>query len=64
MGEIPFKLYTGKKGPEMKRWLAAGENSSGFTNEQSLLCGVFSGICWTKSQRGGGGGGGEEVQWI
>ena len=43
-------LYTGKKGSEMKRQHAAGENSSGFTNEQSPQCGLLAGICWTKNQ--------------
>ena len=42
-------LYIDKKGHEMKRLQAAGETSSGFTNEQSLV-GLLPGICWTKSQ--------------
>ena len=29
-------LYISKKGREIKRYHAAGENSSGFTNKQSL----------------------------
>ena len=35
-------LYIGKKGREMKRLQAAGEKSSGFTNEQSPQGGDFS----------------------
>ena len=35
-------LYIGKKGREMKRLQAAGENSSGFTNEQFPRGGAFS----------------------
>ena len=49
---------------------AAGENSSGFTNERSPQGEVLAGICWTKSQspryslglwEGGWGGGGGVV---
>ena len=37
-------LYIGKKYREMKKiMLAAGENSSGFTNKQSSQGGAFSG---------------------
>ena len=35
-GNTQGLLYIGKKGCEMKRQQAVGENSSGFTNEQSL----------------------------
>ena len=54
----------------MKRWQAAGENSSGFTNEQSPQDGAFSGDLLeqkSKSRHSPGpgvcvGGGGEWLQ--
>ena len=44
------KVLIGKKGREMKTKQAAGENSSGFTNEQSPKGGAFSGDLLEKSQ--------------
>ena len=41
-GKYPGLLYIGKKGHEMNRWQAVGENSSGFTKEQSPQGGAFS----------------------
>ena len=47
-------LYIGKKGSEMKRWQAVGENSSGFTKllptSSPRRVGLLAGICLTKSQ--------------
>ena len=41
-------LYIGKKGREMNRYQAAGENSSGFTNEQSPQGGLLAGFAGRK----------------